>query len=137
MEPPIKPMKWQSADGISGPKNPSPNHNMPQNPNDPDLNENYFGNDLDFTQWSTMGPLQVTALHTRSDADTGPHSQHHTLGFTRNQAASGSHTHDGISSRKMGADLALVLTGAKGGNVALTNLIAILKNFILFTDSTT
>jgi hypothetical protein len=85
--------------------------------------------------------------HTRSDADSSAKSQHHTLGQGRNQASPGNHIHDGISSPKLGALKigtsgndpipSLILTGAKGGNVALTNLIAMLKNHFNFTDNTT
>ena len=85
--------------------------------------------------------------HKLSDVDSSQRAQHHTLGKQRNQASPGNHIHDGITSPKLGARQmapgggttvpALVLTGAKGGNVALTNLIAMLKNFVDFTDNTT
>lgn len=75
--------------------------------------------------------------HRVSDADSGQNALHHTLGTGQNQASPGSHIHDGTKSKKLGAGLGLTLTGAKGGNVALTNLIALLANFIEFTDSTT
>lgn len=85
--------------------------------------------------------------HTHSDLDSFRQAQHHTLGNGRNQAAGGDHVHDGINGKKLGlyqmtsgggaTQTSLVLTGAKGGNVALTNLIALLKNFIDFTDNTT
>lgn len=91
--------------------------------------------------------IQSNLDHTQSDADSSPQSQHHTLGTARNQASPGDHNHDGTTSRKLGRyqmDPAGnkvipkdVLAGAKGGNVALTNLIALLKNYIDFTDSTT
>lgn len=85
--------------------------------------------------------------HKSSDLDASQKSQHHTLGQGRNQASPGNHIHDGVSSPKLGARAigtsgnntvpALTLTGAKGGNVALTNLINMLKNFVEFTDNTT
>lgn len=92
-------------------------------------------------------PGASAEAHYHSDVDSGQQSMHHTLGTGRNQSSPGDHTHDGVSSRKLGLYQmapggnavvpSLTLTGAKGGNVALTNLIALLKNFIDFTDSTT
>lgn len=104
--------------------------------------------DKDFTGGGVPSAREVAQMHSRSDVDSSPKSQHHTLGKGRNQAANGNHVHDGTSSPKLGLyqmDPAntgrvvpsLTLTGAKGGNVALTNLIALLKNFIDFTDTTT
>lgn len=96
---------------------------------------------------SRLGTPNSDEAHFRSDLDSSVLAQHHTLGTGRNQASPGSHVHDGISSPKLGlyqmdnvtgvVTTSLVLTGAKGGNVALTNLITMLKNFIDFTDSTT
>lgn len=82
-------------------------------------------------------PREVAFMHARSDVDSGPNSQHHTLGVKHNQASFGDHAHDGKSSRKVGLGLNLNLTGAKGGNVALANLITMLQQVIEFTDSTT
>lgn len=82
-------------------------------------------------------PREVNQFHNNCDADTSQIAQHHTLGVKHDQASPGDHSHDGGSSRKAGANLGLVLTGAKGGNVALTNLITMLKTVIEFTDSTT
>lgn len=107
----------------------------------PTSNESHNGNnfgDKDFAKFSSRYTAgEVNQLHTRSDIDTSPNAQHHTLGYGRNQAAIGDHTHDGTSSRPIGYKLGTVLTGAKGGNVALGNLITMLKQFIDFTDSTT
>lgn len=101
------------------------------------------------TNEQTPPPAQkVTFDHQRSDVDSSRRSQHHTLGTSRNQSSPGDHVHDGVNGRKLGlyqmdpantgkAIPSLTLTGAKGGNVALTNLIAMLKNFIDFTDNTT
>lgn len=90
---------------------------------------------------------ESASAHLNSDLDSSTRAQHHTLGKGRNQASPGNHIHDGISSPKIGAlkvntsgnDLVPleVLTGAKGGNVALTNLIALLGRYINFTDNTT
>lgn len=78
---------------------------------------------------------EVTEYHTNSDKDGSKVSQHHTLGAGVNQAAPGNHRH-------RGGDSPLILdgetlTGAKGGNVALTNLIAILVSEFGLTDNTT
>lgn len=80
---------------------------------------------------------EVTAFHTKADTDGSPTSSHHTLGINRNQASPGNHVHDGKASPKIGRGLTLTLTGAKGGNVALGNLITMLKQVIEFTDNTT
>lgn len=82
-------------------------------------------------------PREVNLFHARSDLDSSTTAQHHTLGIGHNQASSGDHTHDGIATRKLGTGLSLTLTGSKGGNVALGNLITLLKNFVDFTDTTT
>lgn len=117
-----------------------PNSRSPTN-NDPSPsrshNGNYTTNDKDFTKFGGAGPGEVNQFHTRSDVDSGKQAQHHTLGYNNNQASPGDHTHDGTTSRHIGTGLGYTLTGAKGGNVALTNLIAMLKNFIDFTDTTT
>ena len=82
-------------------------------------------------------PDIVKKFHTRSDVDSSPQSQHHTLGLKRTQAAQGNHSHDGKTSVKIGKGDSLLLTGSKGGNTALTNLINMLKGYIEFTDNTT
>jgi hypothetical protein len=82
-------------------------------------------------------PRDVNHFHERSDKDASRTAQHHTLGNGHNQASPGDHIHDGRTGKKLGTGLNLTLTGAKGGNVALTNLITMLKNVIEFTDSTT
>lgn len=80
---------------------------------------------------------EVNLFHTNSDVDSSAQAQHHTIGIKHDQASSGDHVHDGMGSRKIGQGMALTLSGAKGGNVALTNLIAMLAQVIEFTDSTT
>lgn len=82
-------------------------------------------------------PRSVNFFHTRADTDSGTGAIHHTLGIGHNQASPGDHVHDGKSSRKVGTGLNLNVTGAKGGNVALANLLTMLKNVLEFTDSTT
>jgi hypothetical protein len=104
---------------------------MPVIGNDP------FGNPRAVTRDAGASTAEVTAFHQRSDKDASVNAEHHTLGTNRNQSSSGAHIHDGISSRAIGAGQGTVLTGAKGGNVALANLITMLRNWIEFTDSTT
>lgn len=82
-------------------------------------------------------PREVSLIHNRSDVDSSTFAQHHTLGIKHNQASPGDHAHDGASSRKVGTGQNLSVTGSKGGNVALANLINMLKSVIEFTDTTT
>lgn len=105
---------------------------------EPDRIGNYNSSDLDFAQLFTqLGPQDINLLHTRSDVDSAAHAQHHSLGPGRNQASPGDHIHDGAASKLIGNGMGLSVTGAKGGNVALANLIAMLKSVIAFTDTTT
>jgi hypothetical protein len=116
-------------------------------PSKPDKFGQVTGNEHDQSAGLSPSAPEVNALHSADDTDAGPRAHHHTLGTGRNQSSPGNHIHDGITSPKLGALQmdpagnvtipAMVLTGAKGGNVALTNLIAMLKNFINFTDGTT
>lgn len=82
-------------------------------------------------------PRQIAFFHSRSDVDSGPFAQHHTLGIKHNQASFGDHVHDGKSSRKIGLGLSLSVSGSKGGNAALASLLTMLAQVIDFTDSTT
>jgi len=82
-------------------------------------------------------PREVNFFHSRSDVDSGVTAQHHTLGIKHNQSSPGDHCHDGKGSRKIGTGMGLTLSGAKGGNVALSNLITMLGQVIEFTDNTT
>lgn len=85
----------------------------------------------------TPSPREVNIFHTRSDVDTSSTAQHHTIGIKHDQASPGDHFHNGQNSRKIGQGMGLVVTGAKGGNAALTSLLAQLGQVIDFTDSTT
>ena len=79
----------------------------------------------------------VNRMHTNSDVDVSTTAQHHTLGTQRNQAATGTHSHAGKDSAKLGTGLSLSISGSREGNAALTSVIAMLKNFATFTDNTT
>lgn len=79
----------------------------------------------------------VNDFHTNSDKDSSQSSQHHSIGNQRNNASGGDHDHRGQNGRKLNnGGVPYTLTGAKGGNVALTNLIALLQNFVDITDTT-
>lgn len=76
---------------------------------------------------------EVTRFHSRSDVDSSAFAQHHTLGTKPNQAASGSHKHDGLSGLKL-LD-GVIISGSRGGNAALESVIAALVQ-LGATDST-
>lgn len=80
-------------------------------------------------------PRTVDKLHATSDLDSDVLAQHHTLGPTHHQAAPGDHDHDGTNSALLMTGI--TVTGSKGGNVALGNLITALSAALGFTDSTT
>lgn len=78
---------------------------------------------------------EVKDLHTNADTDGERTSAHHTLGPRHNQSSPGDHTHDGGDSKLL-LD-GITITGAKGGNTALANVISILVNNFGATDGTT
>lgn len=80
-------------------------------------------------------PQEVNAFHKRADTDSSVTAKHHTLGPRNGQASPGDHIHNGLSSKKLMDGI--TITGAKAGNVALTNLLAALAPVLGFTDSTT
>lgn len=49
-------------------------------------------------------PTSVNELHRYSDRDQGPEAHHHSLGGEPNQAASGSHNHDGQNSPRLASN---------------------------------
>lgn len=61
----------------------------------------------------------VNDFHTRSDVDSSPRAQHHTLGLKHNQAAIGDHDHDGVNSKRLTA-------AAPSGTTYVTTLLAAL-----------
>ena len=104
----------------------------------PDRDLNYDSEDKDYSKAGADWPSgSVDALHERCDVDSSQIANHHTLGSGRNQASPGNHRHDGTTSPKVGTDMGLSITGSKGGNAALTSLIAMLKQVMEFTDGTT
>ena len=76
-----------------------------------------------------MSDLEIfREAHKHADTDLEKYSVHHTLGDGPMQASPGNHSH-GLEG--------LTLVGAKGGNVALANLITMLADHFGFTDNTT
>lgn len=119
----------------------NPSHQRTPNTASPSQLPSSVGNlnssDKDFSKWSDISALNVNKMHSRDDVDVNANSHHHTIGPKRNQASPGDHIHEGLTSRKIGYGLGYTLTGAKSGNVALTNLIAMLAQYIDFKDTTT
>lgn len=76
----------------------------------------------------------VRKFHTYADTDSDSTAIHHTLGPGNNQAAAGSHTHNGSDSPLL-LD-GVTISGAKGGNTALASVIAALEG-LGATNSTT
>lgn len=77
----------------------------------------------------------VNKFHKKADTDSSSLATHHTLGVKNTQASPGDHLHDGVSSKQLMADI--TITGSKGGNAALADLITKLAAALGFTDSTT
>jgi hypothetical protein len=82
-------------------------------------------------------PRQVNKFHEKSDRDSGPNAQHHTLGTDRNQAATGSHTHGGKDSKLVGDGMGLAISGVKNTAASEDSIVAMLKKVISFTDGRT
>lgn len=83
-----------------------------------------------------MSPLEVANLHRQADTDATPTAAHHTLGPSNTQAAPGNHKHDGNQSRKL-YDPPGSVTGARGGNAALTSLLTVLAAQGIIVNNTT
>lgn len=66
----------------------------------------------------------VTEFHTNSDVDSHDQAQHHTLGVGVNQAAPGSHTHDGVNSPALLEGM--TLSGSRGSSGAMLSIITAL-----------
>lgn len=69
-------------------------------------------------------PMAVRLFHLYSDVDTDLNAQHHTIGPGNNQAAAGSHTHNGSDSPLLFEGV--VIAGSRGGNAALLSVISLL-----------
>jgi hypothetical protein len=80
-------------------------------------------------------PEEVNRFHERSDVDSSALAQHHTLGVKHDQASPGDHNHNGEGSLFLMDGI--TITGSKGGNAALADLITKLAAALGFTDATT
>jgi hypothetical protein len=69
-------------------------------------------------------PMAVKLFHLYSDVDTDLSAQHHTIGPGNNQAAAGSHVHNGSDSPQLFEGI--VIAGSRGGNAALASVISLL-----------
>ena len=81
-----------------------------------------------------MDPLTNRLFHAFSDVDSDANAQHHTLGPGVAQASPGSHTHDGTTSALLFSG---TITGSRGGNAALANLISTICAQTGLIDGTT
>lgn len=81
-----------------------------------------------------LAPKAVADIHRRSDVDSSQQAQHHTLGTRHDQSTAGDHNHNGENSLLIMDGI--ILTGAKGGNAALTSVVAALVK-LGATDTTT
>jgi hypothetical protein len=72
-------------------------------------------------------PEQVQKVHEKSDKDTSPKAQHHSLGPQANQASPGNHTHDGGASVQLLTNV--TFTGSRANTAAMiTQILAALTS---------
>ena len=81
-----------------------------------------------------MDPLTNRLFHAFSDVDSDSSAQHHTLGPGVTQASPGAHSHDGSTSNILFSG---TVTGSRGGNAALANLISTISSQTGIIDGTT
>jgi hypothetical protein len=79
-------------------------------------------------------PDEVARFHDRADTDGSANAAHHTLGTGHNQASPGDHTHNATNSKKLMVGISV--TGSRGGNAALNDLINKLAAALGFTNAT-
>lgn len=75
-----------------------------------------------------------------SSVDNSWNALHHTIGLKHDQASSGDHTHNGVNSNTIDPSklmAGITITGSRGGNVALANLLTALSSTFGFTNGTT
>lgn len=94
-----------------------------------------FGKQYKDASEEVPSATEVNKFHTNADTDSSITAAHHTLGTRRNQASKGDHIHDGENGLKIMENV--TITGAKGGNAALADLITKLAAALGFTDNTT
>ena len=98
-------------------------------PNDP------FGPIKTPTGRTSPPPEYVNKLHERADTDSSAQAAHHTLGVKHDQASPGDHRHTGEGSLRLMEGI--TITGSRGANAALADLITKLAAALGFTDGTT
>lgn len=76
-------------------------------------------------QFGRPDPNTVSQFHTFDDVDANKDSHHHTIGTGTNQAASGSHTHNGSDSSFIIPGTAITGTKATVGWAASVNAILV------------
>ena len=108
------------------PKEKNPDSTIPGDP---------FGTRKEAKSDGELPPREVARLHRNADTDSSQQASHHTLGIKHDQASPGDHKHDGKSSRRIMEGI--TISGSKGGNAALGNLITALSAALGFTDNTT
>lgn len=81
-----------------------------------------------------VDPRTVAKFHARDDVDASVNSHHHTIGIKHGQASAGDHSHDGSSSRKVGAGLGLTCDTGVSTATDLANLLVMLHKVIEFTE---
>lgn len=100
----------------------------------PVIPDDPFGTQKQPASRTSPPPEEVNNFHQRSDIDSSALAQHHTLGVKHDQASPGDHTHNGEGSLKLMSGI--TVTGSKGGNAALTDLITKLADALGFVDGT-
>lgn len=80
---------------------------------------------------------EVNEFHNQADTDSSVVAAHHTLGVKHTQASYGDHVHDGISSRKVGANMGLAISGVKNTVASEDSIVAMLAKVIEFSDGRT
>jgi hypothetical protein len=80
------------------------------------------------------GAKVVNKFHNNSDVDRDSDGHHHTLGYQPESAAPGTHNHDGVNGAKIFTPVSV--SGSRGSNVALTDLLSKLVTQGLVQDNT-
>jgi chemotaxis response regulator CheB len=93
-----------------------------------------FGTQKEAKSNTAPDPSVVKRAHERADTDSSSQAIHHTLGIKNGQSSPGDHKHDGKSSKRLMDGI--TITGSRGGNAALADLITKLSVALGFTDST-
>lgn len=94
-----------------------------------------FGKIKDSRKDNVPSARQVNEVHTKADTDSGNTAIHHTLGIDHNQASAGDHSHDGITSRKVGAGQKLTCATLAGPDATrIQNILLMLHKIVDFTE---